>query len=179
MKPKRSKRQDEPRRARGFAHASEFIMRNFRTAAEKRGFASTRLLTAWKEIAGAEIARSSEPVDVRFDPRTETVTLTLLTTGAFAEQVKMSVPVIIERVNAAYGYKAVDRIRVSQTWKGMRAKRLSTPPKPGEARRLQELIAESPAIDLSGIEDAETRCSLAEFGSLIHARYMHSKEERE
>jgi hypothetical protein len=41
--------------------------------------------------------------------------LTVLTTGAHAPQIQMQEPRLRERINACYGYAAIQRIRVTQT----------------------------------------------------------------
>ena len=49
---------DQPpkRRRRGFEAAGTLVGTRIRKAGEQRGFALTRLLTQWPEIAGAEMA---------------------------------------------------------------------------------------------------------------------------
>ena len=178
MKPKdKQAEQEKDRHAKGFTHAAAFVKGRFRTAAAKRGFASTRILTHWPEVAGAEIAAMSQPMAVRFDKAKRENVLTLLTTGAFAQQLSMSAPLILERVNAEFGFRAVDRVRVTQSWKGQRAKpaallqpvaRQTDPP--GSADLLSAEIVHE-------IEDAALRNSLSELGRSIVARSKQNKGE--
>ena len=76
------------------------------------------ILTNWSAVVGEELAAITKPTVIEFDPKKKVSTLILLTKGAFAEEVKLSGPGILERVNATYGFKAVDVVKVTQTWKG-------------------------------------------------------------
>lgn len=176
MKPENAQaEQEKDRHAKGFTHAAAFVKGRFRTAAAKRGFASTRILTHWPEVAGAEIASMSQPMAVAFDKKTCENILTLLTTGAFAQQVSMSAPLILERVNAEFGFRAVDRIRVTQSWKGQWAKPAAVQ-KSGERQPNPSAPKDRLAAEIvDGIEDAALRKSLAELGRHILGRSGQNK----
>ncbi len=107
-------KQVENRRMRGFERASGLVAGRIRTASESRGFAVSRLLTHWAEVAGADIARIARPVEVTYG-RGFGATLTLLTTGANAPMVEMQKDRLREKVNACYGYAAIQKIRITQT----------------------------------------------------------------
>ena len=100
---------------RGFKRTASVLGSRIREAGEKRGFAVSRLLTHWDEIAGAEIAAIAHPVEVSYGRQGFGATLTVLTTGAGAPLVEMQKERLRERVNAAYGYNAISRVRVTQT----------------------------------------------------------------
>jgi len=100
---------------RGFSRAATLMQSRIRTASEGRGFAQTRLLTHWSEIVGAEVAKTAQPVDVKYGRGGMGATLTLLTTGAMAPMLEMQKEQIREKVNACYGYAAISRIRITQT----------------------------------------------------------------
>ena len=103
------------RRMRGFEPASGLVADRIRAAGEKRGFAVARLLTAWPEIAGAELASITRPVKIGYGREGMGATLTLLTTSAQAPMVQMQLLRLKERVNACYGYNAIARISLTQT----------------------------------------------------------------
>jgi hypothetical protein len=103
-----------PRRSTGFKAASALLGPHIRKAGEARGFAVTRLLTHWAEIAGPEIAACARPVKVGYGKRLG-ATLTLLTTGPAAPMVQMQLPALREKINACYGYNAIARITLTQT----------------------------------------------------------------
>jgi hypothetical protein len=99
----------------GFSSASKLLQGRIRKAAEGRGFAQTRVLTHWEEIAGADLAGIARPVEVSYAKGGFGGTLTLLTTGARAPMVEMRKEEIRARINAVYGYNAISRVRVTQT----------------------------------------------------------------
>lgn len=103
------------RKARGFQAASSLLGSQIRKVGEARGFAVSRLLTHWAEIAGPEIAACARPVKIGYTKGGFGATLTLLTTGAAAPMVQMQLPRLRERVNACYGYNAIARITITQT----------------------------------------------------------------
>jgi hypothetical protein len=113
--PKSGQFQGNTRRMRGFEAASGLLKERIRTAGEARGFAVTRLLTAWAEIVGADVAAITRPVKVGYAKGGMGATLTLLTTSANGPMVQMQLPAIKEKVNACYGYAAISRIVITQT----------------------------------------------------------------
>ncbi|MCA0205776.1 MAG: DUF721 domain-containing protein [Proteobacteria bacterium] len=100
---------------RGFEAAAGLLRDPIRKAGESRGFAVTRLLTHWPEVAGPDLAPLCRPVNVSYAKQGLGATLTLLTSGAAAPLVQMQADKLRERVNAIYGYAAIARIRVTQT----------------------------------------------------------------
>ena len=100
---------------RGFARTSSFLDQRIKRASESRGFAETRLLTHWPEVAGEEIAAIARPVNVSFGRGGIGATLTILTTGANAPMLEMQKDRLREKVNAVYGYNAIARVRITQT----------------------------------------------------------------
>ena len=99
---------------RGFERASGLVSGQIRGASETRGFAVSRLLTHWAEVVGPDIAASCRPVEVAYG-RGFGATLTVLTVGAQAPMLEMQKDTICERVNACYGYKAIHKVRITQT----------------------------------------------------------------
>ena len=114
--PPADRAQAEPiRRMRGFEPASGLLQQRIRAAGEVRGFAVTRLLTQWAEVAGPDMARITRPVKVGYGREGMGATLTLLVAPAHAPMVQMDLPRLKDRVNAAYGYAAIARISLTQT----------------------------------------------------------------
>jgi len=108
----------QPRRhssTRGFERASGLVQSRIRTASQSRGFAVARVLTHWTEVAGPEIAAISRPVEVSYGRNGMGATLVLLTTGAQGPMLEMQKTAIMDRVNACYGYRAITRVRLTQT----------------------------------------------------------------
>ena len=100
---------------RGFKPAAALLAKRIRHAGESRGFAVSRVLTHWAEIAGADLAQICRPVEVRYNRGGFGATLSLLTTGAQAPMLEMQKEDLRQRVNAVYGYNAISRVRITQT----------------------------------------------------------------
>jgi hypothetical protein len=100
---------------RGFEPAFGLMKDAVRVAAETRGFAVSRLLTHWAEVAGPEMAAKTRPVKIGYGKSGMGATLTLLVKASEAPMVQMALPVLKERVNAIYGYAAISHIHLTQT----------------------------------------------------------------
>lgn len=103
------------RRMRGFEPAAQLLTQRIRAAGESRGFAVARLLTHWDDIVGTETAAITRPVKVHYGREGFGASLTLLVASSHAPMVQMSLPKLVDRVNAAYGYAAISRIILTQT----------------------------------------------------------------
>lgn len=114
MAPKNDSSPSVARRMRGFETAGQLLTSRIRLAGEARGFAVSRLLTAWDAVAG-DLAAMTRPVRIGYGREGLGGTLTLLVQPAHAPMVQMQIPRLIERVNAAYGYAAIARISLTQT----------------------------------------------------------------
>ena len=99
----------------GFSRAVTLMQSRIRKASEGRGFSESRVLTHWAEIVGEDTAKVAMPVNVSYTKGGMGATLTLLTTGAQAPMLEMQKDKICERVNACYGYRAIARVRITQT----------------------------------------------------------------
>ncbi len=104
-----------PRKSKGFKRTSTLLQGQIRRIGESRGFAVTRLLTHWAEIAGPDIATIARPVEVKYGRQGFGATLTVLTTGPQAPMLEMQKEQLREKVNAVYGYNAISRVRITQT----------------------------------------------------------------
>lgn len=149
------------RRARGPERAGKLLSRQIQTATETRGFAVTRLLTHWAEIAGEDIARVARPVEMSYG-RGFGATLTLLVPGAHAPVVEMQKDRLRERVNAIYGYSAVSRIRITQTSpQGFAEAQATYEPKPAE---ISPEVVEAAHRTVEGIGNDTLRDALEALG---------------
>src|SRR6266850_509649 len=135
----------------------------FSDAYAKQGFAARELVTRWAEIAGADIARHSEPLRMQW-PRPvegqpqEPATLVLRVEGPAALEIQHKSDVILERVNRFFGWSAVGRLALRQAPLSRRD-RPATPGQP-DARAVEDV-----AKTLSGVEDDELRAALARLGA--------------
>jgi hypothetical protein len=168
---------DGRRRMRGFEAASGLLTDRIRKAGEKRGFATSRLLTHWAEIAGPDIAAIARPVKVGYAKDGMGGTLTLLTTGAAAPMLQMQLPVLRDRVNACYGYNAISRIQVTQTAaEGFAEGRVAFDPAPTPARAAIDPNDAATARALSApVGDAGLRAALEALAGNVLSRPRHQK----
>ncbi len=82
----------------------------------RHGFAQAGILLRWPEIVGKELAALSLPERLS-PPRSRgrpARVLTIRVGGGGALETQHLAPQIIERVNAFYGYEAVERIKIVQ-----------------------------------------------------------------
>ncbi|MEM7191809.1 MAG: DciA family protein, partial [Pseudomonadota bacterium] len=112
-------------------------------AARARGFATAALLSDWRTIAGAELARHTMPDKIIW-PRRRTgpydddeadtarrghkslgATLVLRIEGPRAIEVQHRATQMLERINAYFGYRAVTELRYLQA-------PISRVPRPGQ-----------------------------------------------
>ena len=102
-------------RKHGFKKASVLLKRNIQKASESRGFAQSRVLTHWSEIVGEEISSVSIPTKVSYKTDGLGATLTILTSGSSGPILEMQKEFIRTKVNAVYGYNAVQKIKITQS----------------------------------------------------------------
>ncbi|HEY8382960.1 MAG TPA: DciA family protein [Microvirga sp.] len=88
-----------------------------------QGFAAADVIVAWPEIVGERLAAFSQPVKIEWKrkgpgavpgERPEPATLVVRVEGAFALEMQHLAPVVMERVNAHYGWRCVGKIVLKQ-----------------------------------------------------------------
>ena len=157
----------------GFKRSAALLAPQIRKATETRGFAVSRVLTHWAEIVGEDIAAICRPVEVSYGRQGFGATLSVLTTGAQAPMLEMQKDQLRERVNAAYGYNAIARIRLTQTaptgfaegqasFAHRAPARPERPPDPATTRAAAGLAAP--------VRDDDLRTALEELGQNILSR---------
>lgn len=153
---------------RGFSRAATLMQPRIRKASEDRGFAVTRLLTHWAEVVGDATAAVATPVNVSYGRGGLGATLTLLTTGAQAPMLEMQKEQIRDRVNACYGYRAIARLRITQTAPtGFAEGRVAFAPAP-RVQKIPDKAAQSQASALSdSVKNDDLRSALTTLGANI------------
>jgi hypothetical protein len=128
----------------------------------KRGFGEAQLVTQWEAVIGAELAEKLSPERLTFSRgERRNGTLRLRVASAFATDAQHLEPLLIERINAFFGYGAVARLAFVQG-----PPLTAAPPPP----RLRPLSAEEQsAIEarVAGVADPELRTALARLGSAV------------
>lgn len=153
---------------RGFSRAASLLQPRIRTASEERGFAVTRLLTHWAEVVGEATAQIATPVNVSYGKGGMGATLTLLTTGAQAPMLEMQKEQIREKVNACYGYRAIARVRITQTAPtGFAEGRAAFAPAPKKPRAPDPAVQSEADALSQDVESTELRAALAALGANV------------
>src|ERR1700732_2581989 len=89
----------------------------------RQGFGQSGLVLFWDEIVGERLAAMSQPVKVQWptrqsDPAAETgpapATLIVRVETGFALELQHLAPIVIERVNAHFGWRCVSRLLLKQ-----------------------------------------------------------------
>ena len=129
----------------------------------KKGLGYGKLVTDWKMIVGPDLGEVTSPVKLSF-PRGERTdaTLTIDIVPARAIELQHSMPQLIERVNAIFGYSAVARIKMVQ--------RPPTRTAPMANLRPLSLAEEKQLVELTEIvPDGELRAALESLGRAVQA----------
>lgn len=136
-------------------------------ALDKRGFVDASIVNEWPKIAGDLIGRHSLPDRIQFPrDRSKPGTLHLiLENGALATEIIHFEPVLLERLNRFFGFRAVGNIKIvhGPLPKSGAAKR---PPLPALAPDKRTEIAQS----LANVGDDDIRDALARLGEHVARR---------
>ena len=132
-----------------------------------QGFASTDILAAWPEIVGERLGRACQPVKLEWPRRkrtdadgpTESGTLVVRVEGAFALELQHLAPVVIQRINAHYGWACVGKIVLKQDRVGQRGAASAT--RGIDPARRGEVAKAVSAIEDPGLRDALDRRGIA------------------
>ena len=131
----------------------------------RRGFADSRVVAEWPAIVGETLAARSLPERLARAPGGRGGALHVrVSSGAQALELQHLEPVVIERINTYFGYRAVERLKLVHSPLPTREAASPPPPSPSPAdeARAEALVA--------GIEDPELRRTLAGLGKQLYAR---------
>ena len=153
----------------GFKRTSVLLERRIKDASQNRGFAQSRVLTHWAEIAGADIAKIAQPTNVSYSAQGMGATLTLLTRSGHRPELEMQKEKLRERINAVYGYNAITRIKISHTSaSGFAEAQTAFDPRPAPAAPgVDKKIAEQARKTASPVEDHDLRRALEQLGQNV------------
>ncbi|MDO8605518.1 MAG: DUF721 domain-containing protein [Phaeospirillum sp.] len=113
---KQPPKSDDDRRVYGMVSIAVPSQRVTRPVFGKHGFAGGALVVDWPAIVGSAIASHAMPIRIRFPPkeRSEGTLVVKVDSGAFALEVQHLEPLILERINGYFGWKAVARLKLMQ-----------------------------------------------------------------
>jgi hypothetical protein len=155
----------QARSARGPRGLGEQVGKLAGAVMRRRGFAVAEVLLRWPAIVGATLAEQTCPERLGFPTgKADEATLRLRVAPGFAPEVQHLAPLIVERINTFYGYRAVARLKIVQG--PLPARRQPAAPAerplgPDEEARLHALT--------TGIADAELRAALERLGRSLLA----------
>lgn len=147
----------------------------------KQGFGESSLILDWAEIVGPRLASRTEPMRLQWPSRApnrppeappEPATLIIRAEKGFALEVQHLSHVIIDRVNAHLGWRAVGRIALRQAPLEGKQQRPSTQPPRDPVS--EALVQPQVAATLGGIEDPDLRTALLHLGTKVLAQ-SHKK----
>jgi hypothetical protein len=95
--------------------AGSILRRATAAALRRRGFAEGEVIARWSDIVGPELAALTAPEKLK-QRRGDVAgaVLHIRVAGAAAVELQHMAPMVIERINGFYGYRAVDRIKLLQ-----------------------------------------------------------------
>ncbi|MFT6579829.1 MAG: hypothetical protein ACJAU6_000251 [Alphaproteobacteria bacterium] len=135
----------------------------------KRGLAEGGLISDWARIVGPDLASSCQPERLAHPPRERSGgTLHIRVHGGAATELQHLEPLILERINGHFGYRAVARLRLLHA---PLTAFLTDPPdesrdpaplNPDQQANLDTIVAQ--------VDDPELRATLTRIGSAIMAR---------
>lgn len=169
--PRPTEPQDPMNTRKRLRPLAELIDECLAPALAAQGFAAADIVVGWPEIVGERLAARSEPVKMEWprrpkhagpDEPSDPATLVLRCESAFALELQHMAPVLIERVNARYGWRCVGWIVLRQG----PVRRIA------RERKLAEL--DPAALDaargrVGGVEDEGLREALVRLGAGIIA----------
>ena len=137
-----------------------------------QGFAASDVIVAWADIVGERLAGFTQPVRIDWprgaaardrDVRPEPATLVVRVESAFALEMQHLAPIVIERVNAHYGWRCVGRLVLKQ----------GPVPRPRPARPAPPELSSEDRARLAektdGIAEEPLREALTRLGSAVVA----------
>jgi hypothetical protein len=128
----------------------------------KRGIGEAQLIQEWDAIVGADLAGEARPDRLTFPAgERRDGTLRLKVAPAVALELQHREPLIVERINAFFGYQAVARLAFIQ---GTPAKR--RPPAPSR-RKLSPAEQDAVTRSTQTVEDPDLKEALARLGRAI------------
>lgn len=131
----------------------QHISRLTKRAFGRRGFADGVIIANWPSVIGEHLAALSEPERITY-PQGKRAGGTLhlrIASGSIAVELQHLEPLLIERINGHFGYKAVEKVRLIQAPLEKRADANKKVPRPPLSQdKVQEV-----ASMLSDVEDPE------------------------
>lgn len=144
----------------------------------KKNLLFGKMLAQWTEIAGADVAARTVPLDLKFQrPKKGSkeagkAVLHLAVQSAYALELSYQKNLLIERLNMFFGYSAISDIKIVQNSEVMNNKKHKPPllrPVPlAEQQKIDQLVG--------GIQENDLQTALKNLGKAIASRKETPKE---
>ena len=157
---------------RGLQRLGRVVNRITSPALRKRGFVHAGIVNRWSAIVGEELSRASAPRRISWPTRrAEPGVLHVRVESARATEIQHMTPLIIERVNAYFGYPAIGAVRLTQGGTGAAQDSSGARPAPTEDDRSDRGRERPEDIDarLARTRDPALREALAALGRRLRA----------
>jgi hypothetical protein len=134
----------------------------------RQGFGPSGLMLFWDDIVGERLAAMSQPVKVQWNGRAAEndpapATLIVRVETGFALELQHLAPIVIERVNAHFGWRCVSRVLLKQG-------PVAAPPLARHRPRPLDKDAETAAETIVGsVMDEPLRLALTRLGARVLA----------
>jgi hypothetical protein len=111
-------------------------------ALDKRGFAQAQIVLDWEKIVGPQMALYGVPERISYYKNaTRKGTLVLSVTPGWAPIIHHGQQQIIERINAYFGYEAISRLQLKQTfYKDTKAASQAVPEAPVDIKKIEDSL---------------------------------------
>ncbi|MEX1034454.1 MAG: DciA family protein [Sneathiella sp.] len=110
---------------------ASLVGKSSRAALIRRGFAQADILTHWPAIVGPNLANFSSPEKLSYSRQSnKEATLRIRVAPGWAPEFQHFEPLIVERINSFFGYRAVARLQLIQAPVQKPETRTKTPPAP-------------------------------------------------
>ncbi|MAL78604.1 MAG: hypothetical protein CMN55_05750 [Sneathiella sp.] len=143
------------------------VGKSSRAALVRRGFAEADILNQWGSIVGPNLAEVSSPEKLGYTRQSNReATLRIRVAPGWAPEFQHFEPLIIERVNSFFGYKAVARLQLIQA-----PVKKNTPPKRIPPTPLTDAEKQWIEASVAKVTDEELKQRLIAVGTaLLQAR---------
>lgn len=140
-----------------------------KTVFGKRGFADGSIVKDWATIAGDHLSRHSLPekISTPRDKAAGGVLYLTIDSGSMATELQHLEPLLIERINGYFGFKAVERLKITQGPLPKEDKKTAPPVRP-----LQEAEESELAESLMEVDDPELKEALKALGRAVIGRQI-------
>lgn len=134
----------------------------------RRGLSDGMIIKNWHLIAGEHVAKHTMPEKVSYSAGRKTAGTLHLRVGnsGLATEIQHLEPLLIERINAHFGYQAVGKLRLIH---GPLSKKWTAPP-PYTPRALSAQEETELSSILEEIEDPNLRKTLEDLGRSVYGR---------